>query len=181
MAIPTPDGYVPSHPGLFVVDFKPGEYSSSLIALKDLLPGAEVPLRGLTPSPKKYSTLQYGPGPDDHVELNSDLLFVNHSCEPNVAFDLSSSDRSQWNLRALKSIRAGEPLTFFYPSTEWQMDQPFECRCGAPSCIGKISGAVALSKDTLLQRHFISPWVLTKVAERDRPPDQHADQISTEY
>ena len=24
------------------------------------------------------------------------------------------------------------PVTFFYPSTEWELDQPFECRCGSP-------------------------------------------------
>lgn len=22
-------------------------------------------------------------------------------------------------------------VTFFYPSTEWELDQPFDCRCGA--------------------------------------------------
>lgn len=26
---------------------------------------------------------------------------------------------------------SGSIVTFFYPSTEWDMEQPFECRCGA--------------------------------------------------
>ena len=34
---------------------------------------------------------------------------MNHSCEPNVAFDLSSSEISNWHIRALKPIAAGEP------------------------------------------------------------------------
>jgi hypothetical protein len=27
------------------------------------------------PGPKSYATLQCGPGPNDHIELNSDLLY----------------------------------------------------------------------------------------------------------
>lgn len=33
---------------------------------------------------------------------------VNHSCEPNVVFDLSSSDTSKWHVRALKPIEEGD-------------------------------------------------------------------------
>lgn len=62
---------------------------------------------------------------------------VNHSCNPNVAFDLSSTyspdsdEGSTWCLKSLsRPIKAGEPLTFFYPSTEWDMDRGFDCACG---------------------------------------------------
>jgi hypothetical protein len=34
---------------------------------------------------------------------------VNHSCEPNVAFNLSSPDRANWHIRALKRIEVGDP------------------------------------------------------------------------
>jgi hypothetical protein len=37
---------------------------------------------------------------------------VNHSCEPNVAFDLSSSDASEWHVRALKPIEEGDKREF---------------------------------------------------------------------
>ena len=30
---------------------------------------------------------------------------------------------------------------FFYPSTEWDMAQPFDCLCGSETCRGRISGA----------------------------------------
>lgn len=45
------------------------------------------------------------------VESLADDLFypVNHSCEPNVVFDLSSKDMSHWHLRALREIKAGDP------------------------------------------------------------------------
>jgi len=36
------------------------------------------------------------------------VVLVNHSCEPNVAFDLTSPDRSKWHLKALHHIKEGE-------------------------------------------------------------------------
>ena len=38
-------------------------------------------LEGLSKSPKAYTSVQCGPGPDDHVELNSDLVFGEISLE----------------------------------------------------------------------------------------------------
>ncbi|TFY72938.1 hypothetical protein EVG20_g98 [Dentipellis fragilis] len=164
---PAQENYTPSHPGLFAVEFKPGDFSSACIASK--AQGETIALlEGLTQGPKAYTSVQCGSGPEDHIELNSDLVYVNHSCEPNVAFDLSSPDRSKWHARALKPIRAGESMTFFYPSTEWHMDQPFDCFCGAPSCIGKIQGADTLSLAQLEARGFVSPWIVQAVKKRDQ-------------
>ncbi|KAI0272458.1 hypothetical protein BC834DRAFT_817486 [Gloeopeniophorella convolvens] len=161
--------YVPSHPDLFQVDFRPGDYSSALIARKGFSEGEVIAhLSGLTKGPKAYSSVQCGAGPEDHVELHSDLLYVNHSCEPNVAFDLSSPDQSQWHVRALKRITPGDLLTFFYPSTEWLMDQPFDCTCGAPSCLRRVKGAAFLSEEELLTHSPINPWILAAVQRRDK-------------
>ncbi|VDB85019.1 unnamed protein product [Peniophora sp. CBMAI 1063] len=166
---PQAQGYKPSHPGVVEVKFGDGELDSGLIAKKDFAAGAIIAsVSGTTKGPKAYTSVQCGPGENDHIELNSDLVYVNHSCDPNTAFDLSSPDRSQWNLRALKSIKEGEQLTFFYPSTEWAMDQPFDCRCGASNCLGKISGAHVLSREALLSRGYVSPWILDAVTQRDR-------------
>ncbi|KIJ53160.1 hypothetical protein M422DRAFT_73965 [Sphaerobolus stellatus SS14] len=154
---PSSDSYVPTFPGILVVEFKPGQFSSGLLLL-----GRNRVSRG----PKAYTSVQCGSGPDDHIELNSDLVYVNHSCEPNVAFDLSSSDSSKWHLRALKEIEAGEYLTFFYPSTEWAMDQAFHCKCGARSCIGIVKGAKYISNEGLKAREFVSPWIIELVNGR---------------
>ena len=35
-----------------------------------------------------------------------------------------------------KGIEVGQELTFFYPSTEWDMAQGFECICGTATCRG---------------------------------------------
>ncbi|KAJ3550340.1 hypothetical protein NMY22_g543 [Coprinellus aureogranulatus] len=164
---PSQENYTPSHPGL-EVKFVPGDFSSGLVATRPFKAGELVArLDGLTRGPKRYTSVQCGPGEDDHIELNSDLVYVNHSCDPNVAFDLSSPDPDGWHLRTLKPIQAGEPLTFFYPSTEWDMDQPFKCECSAKSCLGSIRGAKYLSLKQLADRGFVNSYILKLVSERD--------------
>jgi hypothetical protein len=138
---------------------------------QDIAPNSTIcQLKNLTSGVKAYSSVQYGSGADEHFELNSDLLFsrcltglddpyqaptlmrhdlsgfelaVNHSCDPNVFFDLTerparSSPRQpadfppSWKLKTLsKGVKKGETLTFFYPSTEWDMGVPFDCLCGS--------------------------------------------------
>ncbi|KAH9967295.1 hypothetical protein BC827DRAFT_1123342 [Russula dissimulans] len=153
----------PSHPGLFQVDIREGEYLSVLIACKDFEVGEVLTdLTGLTKAPKSYATIQCGPGPEDHCSLNSDLDYVNHSCDPNVAFDLMKG-----HVYAIKRIEAGDVVTFFYPSTEWLMDQPFDCQCGAQSCIRRVEGAAVLSKEKLFTRGAVSPWISDAIRQRD--------------
>ncbi|KII85828.1 hypothetical protein PLICRDRAFT_44244 [Plicaturopsis crispa FD-325 SS-3] len=165
---PMEDSYEPSHPSLFIVQFNPGKFSSSLQAQKRFDAGEHIVLlEGLSRGPKTYTSVQCGSGLDDHVQLNSDLVYVNHSCAPNVAFDLSASDPSQWHLRALRTISPGDSLTFFYPSTEWDMDQAFDCQCNTENCLGRIQGARYLRKDVLSLRGFINPWILTLANHRD--------------
>jgi hypothetical protein len=88
---PSQESYVPSYPD-FIVDFRPGEFSSGLKAKKvssrasftdylltvfkafeagDFL----VKFEGLTKSEKTYTSVQCGRGSEDHVELNSDLVY----------------------------------------------------------------------------------------------------------
>lgn len=38
---------------------------------------------------------------------------------------------------------------FFYPSTEWDMAQPFDCLCGTETCRGRISGAGDMTAEQL--------------------------------
>lgn len=81
----------------------------------------------------------------EHISLKPEFLqYINHSCSPNTFFDVDSM-----NLIALKEIQEGEELTFFYPSTEWKMVQPFDCFCGHENCLGKIEGAFFIPVNTL--------------------------------
>ncbi|KAL7944643.1 hypothetical protein V8C42DRAFT_325436 [Trichoderma barbatum] len=82
-----------------------------------------------------YATVQMGK--DKHLNLNSDLLYINHSCEPSLHFDM----RNMKIVAGPKGLQPGDELTFFYPSTEWSMAQPFNCFCGKPTCKKVITGA----------------------------------------
>ena len=59
---------------------------------------------------------------------------------------------------ALRDIAAGEELTCFYPSTEWDMVRPFVCGCGAPQCVRFVAGARYLSAD-VLGRNFVNAHI----------------------
>jgi hypothetical protein len=89
-----------------------------------------------TPS---YFTVQLGD--NQHTVLNPEYLqYINHSCNPNCFFDTT-----HLTVIALRDIAREEELSFFYPSSEWDMSQPFVCNCGSQQCLGIIQGAKYLS------------------------------------
>ena len=91
-----------------------------------------------------YLTVQIGE--NEHVELLPTFLeTVNHSCEPNCFFDTTKKQ-----LICLIPIEKGDELTFFYPSAEWDMDQPFACVCGSEHCVGMVRGAKYLPQNAML-------------------------------
>jgi hypothetical protein len=92
-------------------------------------------------------------GPQAHVDELGPLSYINHSCDPNTEFDAEALA-----LRALRDVEAGDELTFFYPSTEWDMHHPFVCHCGAPQCVRVVAGAKYLSAD-VLGRYFVNPHI----------------------
>ena len=78
---------------------------------------------------------------------------MNHSCDPNVILDTENMQ-----MIACTDIAKGEELFFFYPSTEWQMDAPFICLCGASNCIHVVAGARFLPLSTL-EHHYLNPHI----------------------
>lgn len=102
-----------------------------------------------TPS---YLTVQIGL--HEHICLQPVYLqYINHSCSPNIFFD--TTDRK---IICLQPIQAGDELSYFYPSTEWEMAQPFQCLCGYKNCLGYIDGAAYLSKE-VLSRYRLSDFI----------------------
>lgn len=106
----------------------------------------------------------------EHIELMPAILtFTNHGCEPNAYFDVE-----QRAMIALRPIAAGDPITYFYPSTEWTMASPFDCQCGSPRCLGKVAGASQLPASAL-QGHRLAPHItalLRKAGARVQPGSQ---------
>ncbi|KAF2651067.1 hypothetical protein K491DRAFT_696738 [Lophiostoma macrostomum CBS 122681] len=132
---------------LLKVEHNPGSFASRSISLVDL-PGGATFARIASPTPAvcAYSSVQASR--DLHIELNCDLVYINHSCRPTLIFDMT-----RWEVRVNpdldEGLKAGDELTFFYPSTEWDMAQPFECLCQNTECQGTISGAKDMPVDVL--------------------------------
>lgn len=149
-----PDWPQPSHPGLIEVRHTPsasaGDFATSAHSLVSLPPGAlfaklTTPPLTLTPT-KAYSSIQISR--TEHAELHSDLLYVNHSCAPALVFDMGAM---AVRVAPDRALAAGDELTFFYPSSEWEMAQPFACRCGAGEgvCKGWIAGARDMGRERM--------------------------------
>lgn len=102
---------------------------------------------------------------DVHAEpLPTFLRYLNHSCDPNLFVDVRAE-----HVITLRPIGEGEELTFFYPSTEWRMQDPFPCECGASDCLRQIRGASLLSAG-VLQRYRLSPVIMELIALGSREP-----------
>jgi len=116
---------------------------NALFATQSFQPGEVIAdfSAGTIAAEPTYLTVQVGIG--KHITLQPEFLqYINHSCEPNVFFNTTTMQ-----LVALKEIKSEEEFSFFYPSTEWQMTQSFNCYCGHAACIGDIRGAAYLSKE----------------------------------
>ncbi|EIE79919.1 hypothetical protein G6F46_006226 [Rhizopus delemar] len=156
------NNYKPTHPTYFRVvrQGSPGEFSSKLVAERAFPKGSVIAaLEGLTAGEKRYSSVQISE--NEHVELNSDLLYMNHSCDPSALMDVDNMA-----VTAAKDIHAGDEITFFYPSTEWDMAQPFSCWCGSPKCVQIVQGAHHLPSEVLKQFQ-LSKHISELIARRD--------------
>lgn len=148
---------------LLRVEHLPGSFASRSISLVDLPAGAIFArISNPTPSTCAYSSVQAGK--DLHIELNSDLVYINHSCKPTLVFDMN-----RWEVRVDSGLegglKAGDELTFFYPSTEWHMSQPFDCLCKKAECQGKITGAKDMPAD-VLKNYWLSQHIQELLQEQ---------------
>ncbi len=117
----------------------------SLHALRSFKPGDVISRfhAGTLSTTATYLTVQVGV--DRHITLQPEFLqYINHSCEPNVFFNTTTMQ-----VICLRELNVGDELTFFYPSTEWEMVQPFVCNCGSTNCLQLINGASHLSMQTI--------------------------------
>ena len=106
-----------------------------------------------------YLTVQTGA--DRHITLSPEFLqYINHSCSPTVFFNTTSM-----GLVCLQAMQPGDEFTFFYPSTEWEMAQPFVCNCGSATCLQLINGASHLSVETL-SKYKLTDFIRQQVRQK---------------
>jgi hypothetical protein len=124
--------------------------AKSLHSIKQFQPGEVLCDFGAAAILKTPTYLTVQTGVEEHIHLKPDFLkFINHSCEPNVFFDTHSMQ-----LVCIRQIEPGDEFGFFYPSTEWDMAQPFECLCGTSKCLKYISGAAHMPAEKLRGHKF---------------------------
>ncbi|MBL0358703.1 MAG: SET domain-containing protein-lysine N-methyltransferase [Chitinophagaceae bacterium] len=105
-----------------------------------------------------YLTIQTGL--NRHITLSPAYLqYTNHSCDPNVFFDTTAMQ-----LICLQPIKPGDEMRFFYPSTEWEMSQPFICNCGSANCLQLINGAAGLS-DATLSKYRLTDFIIQQLQQ----------------
>lgn len=148
---------------LLRVEHNPGSFTSRSVSLVNLPPGAIFArITNPTPAPVAYSSVQASR--DLHIELNCDLVYINHSCSPSLVFDMQ-----RWEVRVSEDreggLKVGDELTFFYPSTEWSMAQPFECLCKTSECKGRITGARDMPRE-VLGKYWLNGHIEEMLAEK---------------
>ena len=122
-------------------------HGRGLFAVSDIAAGEIVAVKGghiITRAVLRELTPRLGPAevqigddlficPVTEEEREGSMIFSNHSCEPNIGV------RGQIVFVAMRDIRAGEELTHDWAMTD-DDDSSTECRCGARSCRGTITG-----------------------------------------
>jgi hypothetical protein len=70
-------------------------------------------------------------------------------------------------LVCLSPLNQGDEFTFFYPSTEWDMIQPFTCYCGYSNCLKQIQGALYLT-DEVSAQYTLTDFIKAKIKNRQQ-------------
>ncbi|KAB8621923.1 hypothetical protein FH972_026032 [Carpinus fangiana] len=145
----------PSHPTLIQVEHgKEGSFGTRATSLASRPAGALFcDLSAARKASKRtYATVQASETSD--IDLNSDVVYFNHSCNPSMVIDPAKMEVRVGD----KPIQKGDELTLFYPSFEWSMSQPFDCTCSEKDCIGLIQGAKSIEPN-VLQRYWLTDHV----------------------
>ncbi|OTA96664.1 hypothetical protein M434DRAFT_66929 [Hypoxylon sp. CO27-5] len=163
MAPLTPHWDQPSHPDIQDVIINEHEFTSKSLSKISLPPFGLYAKMEFPPctfaSAPTYATVQCGR--DKHLNLNSDLLYINHSCEPSLIFDTANMNI----IAGPNGLRAGEELTVRH-LTPIPMAQPFDCLCGKPTCRGRIGGAKDMTKAEL-EGVWLNGHILELLKEQD--------------
>ncbi|EKG03260.1 hypothetical protein TCSYLVIO_005710 [Trypanosoma cruzi] len=76
---------------------------------------------------------------EQHLLFADGAQCLAHSCDPNVRI-ITDNTRKRIGCLALRDIKKGELISFNYLTTEWDMQTPFTCLCGAALCYREIRG-----------------------------------------
>ncbi|KAK5635236.1 hypothetical protein RRF57_010948 [Xylaria bambusicola] len=156
---------------LLIVKKVKGDFRSLAESIVDLPAGALFArISGVKRVPKpSWSSVQAGR--DLHIELNSNLVYINHSCAPTLEWDM---ERMEVRVSRHRDLKKGDLLSFFYPSTEFCMAQPFDCWCdaGKDVCLGRISGAASVDPEKL-DGYWVNRHIREMLEEASKKTKSH--------
>jgi hypothetical protein len=127
----------------------------------------EMPSENIMDKPNRF-TVQISRDKHTHV---GKLAALNHSCDPNVILDTD-----KMVMVASQDIEKGAELSFFYPSTEWEMAAPFICLCGAANCIHVVAGARFLPLSTL-ENHYLNSHIREIITDMLKSTKNHLKKL----
>jgi SET domain-containing protein len=85
--------------------------------------------------------------------------YINHSCEPNCGMS------GNVVLIALRDIEVDEELTYDYAMSDGSAYDEFDCRCGAPTCRGRVTGDDwTIEQLQVRYRDHFSPYLARRIA-----------------
>jgi len=98
-------------------------------------------------------------GPQIAAEVEESLMYLNHSCDPNIGV------RGQITFVAQSDVPSGCELTIDYAMIDANPSTTMRCSCGAPQCRGLITGDDWRSP-TLQRRYagFFSSYIEARIA-----------------
>ena len=110
------------------------DVGEGVVTLVPFRPGDEpFAFRGVVVAERTLFSLQLPDG--RHLHDPWFMGKVLHHCEPNCSVDME-----RLVFVATRDIAANEPITMDYNQTEDTLFRHFTCRCGAPTCRGRMTG-----------------------------------------
>jgi SET domain-containing protein len=108
-------------------------------------------------------------GPVTKEEREGAMLFLNHSCDPNVGV------KGQIIFVAMRDIQPGEEITHDWAMTDDDDATKMKCNCGSTKCRGVITGKDWKNKD--LQKRY-KGYMSWYIEEKIRDEKHNVQQIN---
>ncbi|RWA12258.1 hypothetical protein EKO27_g2878 [Xylaria grammica] len=167
-----------------------GDFQSWAVSLVELPAGALFArITGVAVSRPSWSSVQAGR--NLHIDLNSELVFVNHSCDPTLEWDMErmeirvsrNHDLKKGDLQVSTTVDVtredNKSPNYSRCSRELPapvvQSTPFDCWCGAGEgvCLGHISGAIGLDAERL-GSYWINGYI-SEMLEEASKKNQNGD------
>jgi cyanophycin synthetase len=143
------------------VEVRWGRLGRELVATRSFSSGETV-LKSWGPKTLKRTRHSMQVDTDTHIVPDGAMTFVNHSCNPNCGVIIRAGVE-EIEVRTIRSIQAGEEITFDYESFEREVEFiKGPCLCQALNCRGRIVGHKNLQGDSSVRaEEFVAEYLRT--------------------